>query len=102
MPGRQYYVYLMASYSGTLYVGVTNDLARRVHEHKHQQGEAFTSRYHVSRLVYFEATPDARSAIAREKEIKRWRREKKLKLVEASNPQWHDLAEDWEADNGPG
>jgi len=92
---KKFYVYIMASRSRTLYVGVTNDLERRVDEHKRGQLPGFTSRYRVSRLVYFEATENVESAIAREKEIKGWRREKKVALIESSNPTWEDLSAEW-------
>ncbi len=94
---RQYYVYLMASQSRTLYVGMTNDLRRRVHEHKAKLIKGFTQKYNVTRLVHFEATSEVRSALAREKEIKAWRREKKVGLIEAGNPGWRDLSLAWEA-----
>ena len=90
-----YYVYLMASRSRTLYVGMTNDLARRVFEHKQKRVAGFTSRYNIDRLVHFETTPDVRAAIAREKQIKGWRREKKLALISAANPGWEDLSDAW-------
>ena len=82
----------MASQSGVLYTGVTNDLSRRVHEHKEGLIPGFTQRYKVRQLVYYEATYNVNAAIAREKQIKRWRREKKVKLVETINPAWDDLA----------
>jgi putative endonuclease len=88
----QYYVYIMASQSGALYTGVTNDLNRRVGEHKEGLIPGFTKRYKVNRLVYWEATQDVNAAIAREKQIKRWRREKKVQLVETINRGWVDLA----------
>jgi putative endonuclease len=89
-----YYVYLLASErNGTLYVGVTNDLVRRVYEHKNKIGRGFTSRYDVVRLVWFEPYDDPSNAIAREKVIKKWRRAWKLRLIEQSNPQWVDLFE---------
>jgi putative endonuclease len=90
---RTYYVYIMASRSRILYTGVTNDLARRVNEHKRGFNTGFTSRYRVTRLVYFEEFPDIRDAIAREKAIKGWKRSRKISLVEAGNPTWEDLAE---------
>ena len=92
---REYYVYILANRSGTLYVGVTNDLERRVVEHKHKLIPGFSRRYHVDRLVYFEATPDVRAAIAREKQIKAWRREKKVALIESKNRDWKDLSAGW-------
>ena len=93
----QYYVYLMASLSRVLYVGVTNDLYRRVHEHKQKRLKGFTSKYNLTRLVHYEITSDVRAALAREKEIKAWRRQKKVALIEAANPQWRDLSEAWAA-----
>ena len=92
---RQYYVYIMTNRSRTLYVGVTNDLERRVHEHKSGLVEAFTKRYKINRLVYFAETSNIEGAITREKEIKKWRRSKKIDLVEAANPVWKDLSEGW-------
>ena len=91
---RQFYVYVLASRSRRLYVGVTNNLLFRLAQHRN--GEcAFTARYRITRLVYFEATGNIRSAIEREKQIKSWRREKKVALIVASNPTWDDLAADW-------
>jgi putative endonuclease len=88
----QFYVYLLASRrQGTLYVGVTRDLVRRVHEHKHKATPGFTKRYSVDRLVWFEFYDDPLTAIEREKEIKKWRRAWKIKLIEAANPDWRDL-----------
>ena len=92
---RQYYVYIMTNRSRTLYVGVTSDLERRVFEHKSGAMEGFTKRYRIDRLVYFDATSDVEGAISREKEIKRWRRSKKIDLIEAENPGWKDLSEGW-------
>ena len=98
---RSYYVYIMSSYRGTLYTGVTDDLARRVYEHRHKLTGGFTDSYNVSRLVYFEETPDVNVAIAREKQIKRWRRNKKVTLIEGMNPSWEDLADGWGEDPAP-
>ena len=92
---RAYYVYIMASRSRVLYTGVTNDLARRVHEHKQGLIPGFTHTYHITRLVYFEEFTDIRDAIAREKVIKGWVRARKVRLIEASNPIWEDRAERW-------
>ena len=89
----EYFVYILTNRSGTLYIGVTNDLRRRLYQHKHKLIPGFTSRYGLDRLVYFEHTPDVRAAIAREKQIKRWRREKKVALIESVNPMWRDLDE---------
>jgi len=89
---REYYVYILASRrNGTLYIGVTNDLARRVYEHREGTADGFTKRYGVKILVYVETFPDIRDAIAREKALKKWRRAWKLKLIESNNPQWQDL-----------
>ena len=92
---KQYYVYIMTNRSGTLYIGVTNNLERSVYEHKQKLVPGFTSRYNINRLVYFETTSNINSAIAREKQIKGWLRSKKLALTETTNPQWRDLSEDW-------
>jgi putative endonuclease len=89
-----FYVYVLASISRTLYVGVTNDLERRIAEHVQGVTPGFTARYHVKRLVYFEACRDIETAIAREKQLKGWRREKKIRLIESVNPSWSDLAEE--------
>ncbi len=92
---KQYYVYIMTNQSRTLYTGVTNDLRRRVYEHKHELGSGFTRRYHVTLLAYYEETPDVRSAIEREKQIKGWVRSRKVALIESANPEWRDLSTDW-------
>ena len=92
---RVFYVYVMASRSRVLYTGVTNDLARRVHEHRQCLTPGFTSRYRIIRLVYYEEFGDIRDAIAREKQIKAWTRVRRINLVEARNPSWQDLAEGW-------
>jgi putative endonuclease len=89
-----YYVYLLASRKhGTLYLGVTNDLVRRVHEHKSKAVPGFMARYGVDRLVWFECYEDPISAISREKEIKKWRRDWKIRLIEQDNPDWLDQYE---------
>ena len=88
----QYYVYIMASHSGVLYIGVTSDLNKRVGEHKEGLIPGFSKRYKVNRLVYYESMGEVNDAIAREKQIKRWRREKKVKLIETMNSGWNDLA----------
>ena len=97
----EYYVYIMTNRSGTLYTGVTNDLKRRVYQHKHKLIPGFTSKYAIDRLVYFETTPDVRAAIAREKQIKNWRRQKKVALIEAKNRNWKDLGAGWFDDTVP-
>jgi len=89
-----YYVYLLASRKhGTLYVGVTNNLVRRIYQHKSHAVRGFSSRYNVHLLVWFESYDDPTNAIAREKEIKKWRRDWKVNLIEQSNPEWVDLYE---------
>jgi putative endonuclease len=89
---RHYYVYLLANWNNNvLYVGVTNDLERRIFEHKNKLVKGFTEKYNVHKLVYFEETGDVNAALAREKEIKKWRREKKDALVSSVNPQWTEL-----------
>ena len=92
---RTYYVYIMASRWRVLYTGVTNDLARRVDEHKRSLTPGFTSRYHVTRLVHFEEFGDVRDAIAREKQLKGCVRARKVRLIEQQNPTWEDLAGTW-------
>ncbi len=92
---RAYWVYILASRSRVLYTGVTNDLARRVHEHKQGLIPGFTQQYRVTRLVYFEQFGDIGDAIAREKQIKGWVRARKLKLIEERNSAWADLAQNW-------
>ena len=89
---RSFYVYIMASRSRVLYVGVTNDLARRVNEHKQSLVAGFTSRYRITRLVYFEEFADIRDAITREKELKGWVRRRKICLIDGRNPTWEDLS----------
>jgi putative endonuclease len=95
---KQFFVYIVTNRPGsaTLYVGITNDLIRRAWEHKSKVAPGFTQRYNLTRLVYYEKFfyPDA--AIAREKEIKGWRREKKIRLINSMNPRWDDLAKDWQ------
>ena len=92
---RRYYVYIMASKSRVIYVGVTGFLMARVLRHKAGGRGAFTSKYRVHRLVYFQGFQNVGDAIARETEIKGWRREKKVALIHAENPTWEDLAEGW-------
>ena len=89
---RQYYVYILASrIGGTLYIGVTNDLVRRVYEHREKLVAGFTKDYNVSRLVYFEVYGDVENAIVREKRLKKWNRAWKVELIEKDNPDWNDL-----------
>lgn len=98
---RELYVYVMSNVARTLYVGVTNDLMRRVQEHKLGSVPGFTAKYRLTRLVYFETTPYVLNAISREKQLKGWTRSKKLALIESLNPGWSDLAAEWEADSSP-
>jgi len=93
---RHYYVSIMTNSSKTLYIGVTNTLQRRVYEHQHHLVAGFTSRYHITRLVYFEETSDVYAALVREKQIKGWVRAKKIALIESINPEWRDVSEDWQ------
>ncbi len=89
-----YYVYILTNKSNSvIYIGVTNDIARRVYEHRHHMINGFTDKYHVTKLVYAESAPDVRDAIQREKQLKGWTRAKKNALVENANPNWEDL---WE------
>ena len=92
---KTYYVYILASLTRVLYTGVTNDLERRVREHKEKRNEGFTCRYHVDRLVYFEQFVEIVDAIAREKQIKGWKRVKKIALIESKNAKWEDLSAGW-------
>lgn len=93
---RNYYVYLLTNWNNkVMYVGVTNNLERRVYEHKHKLFKGFTEKYNVNKLVYFEGTRDLLAALEREKQIKKWRREKKDNLVVSVNPEWKDLSEGW-------
>ena len=89
-----YYVYILTNWSnGVLYTGVTNNLERRLYEHKNKLVNGFTGKYNVDKLVYYDNTTDVKAAIAREKQIKGWTRRKKIDLIESMNPQWKDLFE---------
>ncbi|PKL44948.1 MAG: endonuclease [Planctomycetes bacterium HGW-Planctomycetes-1] len=92
---KNYYIYIMSSKSRTLYIGMTNDIKKRVYQHKNHLVPGFTDKYNVIHLVYVETVSDPLSAISREKQIKKWRREKKVYLVESINPEWKDLSDDW-------
>ena len=92
---RDYFVYIMPNRSHMLYIGVTNNLERRVFEHKGKLVPGFTSHYNLNRLVYFEQTNDVGAAITREKELKGWRRDRKIVLIESVNPKWSDLSREW-------
>ena len=92
---QSYYVYILTNWNNeVMYVGITNNLERRIYEHKQKLIKGFTGKYNVNKLVYLEETNDVESALAREKEIKKWRREKKNKLVQRINPEWRDLSEE--------
>ena len=93
----QFWVYIIGSNSGTLCIGFTNDIYRRMFEHKSGEFEGFAAKYGCSRLLYYEKFENVFKAIAREKQLKGWRREKKIKLIESTNPRWQDLAETWGA-----
>ena len=93
---HQYYVYILTNRkNGTLYIGMTNSLERRIFEHKHKLIEGFTLKYSLDKLVYFEQYQNVSDAILREKRMKKWKREWKINLIEEKNPYWHDLAADW-------
>ena len=94
---KTYYAYLLTNWNNkVMYVGVTSNLERRLYEHKNKLVEGFTEKYNVGKLVYFETTSDVLAAIEREKQIKKWRREKKNQLVVGMNPEWKDLSLRWE------
>jgi len=97
MLSKQYYVYILSNRTHRLYVGVTSNLAARIWQHKQHTINGFTKRYNIDRLVYFEYTENPMDAICREKQIKKYRREKKITLIESTNPEWRDLAEEWDA-----
>ncbi|HMS01054.1 MAG TPA: GIY-YIG nuclease family protein [Anaerolineales bacterium] len=92
---KEYYVYIMTNKSRTLYTGITNDLIRRVLEHKNKLVEGFTTRYNIQYLVYYESTSNVYAALEREKQIKGWLRKKKIALIDSINPEWKDLSEEW-------
>ena len=94
---HEYWAYIVSSTSGTLYIGMTNNIERRMNEHKSGEFEGFASKYGCNRLVYLESFDDVRRAIDREKVLKGWRRSKKITLIESVNPRWQDLAEKWGA-----
>ena len=93
---KRYYTYIMSSPGGTLYTGVTNNIVNRVFTHKQRIFPGFTRRYNVTRLVYYEVFREVRDAITREKQIKSWRRSKKIDLIKSLNPTWKHLSEEWE------
>jgi len=98
MKEHEYFVYIVCSRSGTLYVGITNSICRRALEHKRGEIEGFASKYHCDRLVFYEGFDDVHKAIGREKQLKGWSRAKKIALIESRNPRWEDLAETWGAE----
>ena len=95
---KDFWVYILASKrNGTLYIGVTSNLAKRIWEHRNKRVEGFSSRYDVDSLVHYELFADAESAITREKQVKKWRRAWKIRLIENTNPEWKDLYDDMNA-----
>ncbi len=92
---KMYYVYIMNSSTGTLYTGVTKDIYERVKQHKNKEFEGFTKKYNITHLAYYEEFTDIKSVIEREKQIKGWRRSKKIDLIKSINLKWKDLSEDW-------
>jgi putative endonuclease len=98
MRDHEYFVYIMCSLSGTLYIGMTNSIYRRALQHRRGEIEGFSSKYHCIRLVYYEDFDDVHKAIGREKQLKGWSRVKKIALIESKNPRWEDMAEKWGAE----
>lgn len=93
---KTYYVYILASHkNGTLYIGMTNILERRMYEHKNKLVKSFTSKYNINKLVYFEEYNSYQEAFDREKQLKKWKRAWKINLIEKENPLWNDLSEEW-------
>jgi putative endonuclease len=92
---NSYHIYILTNKSRTLYTGITNDLIRRVYEHKQKLVPGFTNKYNINQLVFHEETSDVNAAIAREKQIKGWTRAKKIALIESVNPEWRDLSDGW-------
>jgi putative endonuclease len=97
MNDHEYFVYIVSSRSGTLYIGMTNSIYRRALQHKSGEIEGFASKYHCNRLVHYESFDDVHKAIGREKQLKGWLRSKKIALIESKNPRWQDFAEKWGA-----
>lgn len=93
---KTYYVYMLASQkNGTLYIGVTNNPERRLYEHKNHLVKGFTAEYNVAKLVWFEQTSSVEAAIEKEKQMKKWERARKIRLIEEGNPEWNDVSEGW-------
>jgi putative endonuclease len=99
MGSKQYFVYIMSNTSKTLYIGVTNDIDRRLYEHRNMIADGFTKRYHITKLVYFEIFSDVKQAISRETVLKGWLRKKKVALIASMNPKWEDLSKQWARQN---
>jgi len=97
---KDYYVYIMSNKSKTLYIGMTNDIIKRVYEHKNKLVDGFTKKYNITKLVYYESTPDVSSAIKREKQLKNWHRQWKINLIESMNSEWQDLSSNWLSNDG--
>ena len=94
---KEYYVYFLTNWNNkVMYIGVTGNLRRRIYEHKNELVDGFTKRYHIHKLVYLEQTSDVNAALEREKQLKKWTRAKKNRLVETVNPEWNDISADWE------
>jgi putative endonuclease len=98
MKDHEYFVYIICSLSGTLYIGMTNSIYRRVLQHKRGETQGFSCKYHCDRLVYYESFDDVHKAIGRKKQLKGWRRAKKIALIESKNARWEDMAEKWGAE----
>jgi len=99
MKDYNFYVYILTNWNNkVMYIGMTNDLERRLYEHKNKLVDSFTKKYNINKLVYYEHTTNVHAALAREKEIKKWRREKKDNLVISMNPEWKDLSLEWDFD----
>ena len=95
MSQHAYWVYIMTNQSGSLYIGVTGNLPHRVYEHRQRLVPGFATRYKIDKLIYAESFSEVRDAIAREKQIKAWRRSHKVALIDSANPEWNDLGEEW-------
>ena len=94
---KEYYVYFLTNWNNkVMYIGVTGDLRRRLYEHQNELADGLTKQYHVHKLVYYEQTTDVHAALEREKQLKKWNRAKKNRLVETVNPEWNDISADWE------
>ena len=94
MGNRSYYIYILSSFKKVLYIGITSNLRKRIWEHREGVVSGFTKKYNIKMLVYYEVYDDSETAIIREKQLKKWRREKKIKLIESINPEWRDLYEE--------